>query len=152
MRKFPQEWIMFIQRRFCKPRRSNLRSNHTTSISLASYVDLEKLASPLLFLIGFAIAQQNLTHSLARCACLLYMAAAYEYGREGRHGGTPTRRTKKRRAAAGGNHGCQMAIARFLDCLCLALRASIAPPCTSTLAQSQERKESNFAVWQPWRQ
>ena len=60
-----------------------------------------------------------------------------------------------------------MAIARFLDCMCLALRASglwlcyamlqnlipsfpwIAPP-PSTLAQSKERKGSNFAIWQHW--
>ena len=65
-------------------------------------------------------------------------------------------------------HGFQMAIARFLDHMCLALRASglwlryatlqnlipslpwIAPPrpTPSTLAQSKERKGSNFAIWQ----
>ena len=55
-------------------------------------------------------------------------------------------------------HGCQMAIARFIYCMCLALRASglwlryatlqsLIP--TTMLAQSKERKGSNFAVWQP---
>ena len=66
------------------------------------------------------------------------------------------------------NQGCQMAVARFLDHMCLALRASglwpryaalqnlipsfpwIAPPTPSTLVQSKERKGSNFAIWQPW--
>ena len=61
-------------------------------------------------------------------------------------------------------------IAGFLDRMCLALRASglwlryaallnlilsfpwIAPPTPSTLAQSKERKGSNFAIWQPWYQ
>ena len=63
-------------------------------------------------------------------------------------------------------HGCQMAIARFSDRMCLALRASgvwtMAPlrcaakfdsllsldcaPTPSTLAQSKERKGSNFAA------
>ena len=65
-------------------------------------------------------------------------------------------------------HGCQVTIARFLDRMCLALRAAglwlryatlqnlipsfpwIAPPTPSTLAQSKERKGSNFAIWQPW--
>ena len=59
-----------------------------------------------------------------------------------------------------------MAIARFLDPMCLALRASglwlcyamlqnLIPsfswiaPMPSTLAQSKERKGSNFAIWQP---
>ena len=51
-----------------------------------------------------------------------------------------------------------MAIARFLDRICLALRASglwlcyttkCYPFLSSTLAQSQERKGSNFAIWQP---
>ena len=49
--------------------------------------------NPLLILIGFAIAQQiSLTHSLARCElrCVLYMAAATEYGREGGQPGTAT--------------------------------------------------------------
>ena len=64
-------------------------------------------------------------------------------------------------------HGCQMATARFLYHMCLALGASglwlryatlqnlipsfpwIAPPMPSTLAQSKERKGSNFAIWQP---
>ena len=64
-------------------------------------------------------------------------------------------------------HGCQMAIARFLGRRCLALRASgtMAPlryaakfdPFLSLYcarvegmgAQSKERKGSNFAIWQP---
>ena len=49
-------------------------------------------SKPLLSSFSLASRSPNkiwLTHSLARCACLLYMAAAYEYGREGRHGGTP---------------------------------------------------------------
>ena len=64
--------------------------------------------------------------------------------------------------------GCQMAIARFLDRMCLALRAwwTMAPlrcaakfdpflsldcaPTPSSLAQSKERKGSDFAIWQPW--
>ena len=64
-----------------------------------------------------------------------------------------------------GDHGCQMATARFLNHMCLALPASglwlryatlqnlipsfpwIAPPRRpSTLAQSKERKGSNFAT------
>ena len=51
-------------------------------------------------------------------------------------------------------HGCQMAIARILDCivwpygleglwLCYAVLQHL------TLAQSKERKGSNFAIWQP---
>ena len=66
------------------------------------------------------------------------------------------------------HHGCQMAIARFSNCTCLALRASrlwlryatlqnLIPflsldwaPTPSILAQSKERKGSNFAIWQPW--
>ena len=65
-------------------------------------------------------------------------------------------------------HGCQMAIARFLDGMCLALWAwrTMAPlryaakfdpflsldcaPMPSTLARSKERKGSNFAIWQSW--
>ena len=63
-------------------------------------------------------------------------------------------------------HGCQMTIAIFLDCMCLALRASglwfryatlqnVIPsfpwiaPRPSTLAQSKERKGSHFAILQP---
>ena len=53
------------------------------------------------------------------------------------------------------NHGCQMVIARFLDHMCLALGASglwlryaMCVPTPSTLAQSKERKGSNFAIWQ----
>ena len=60
-------------------------------------------------------------------------------------------------------------VARFLDCMCLALWAwrTMAPlryaakfdpflsldcaPMPSTMAQSKERKGSNFANWQPWR-
>ena len=64
-------------------------------------------------------------------------------------------------------HGCQTAIAKSLDrIMCLALRAwssmgpprslqnlipsflSIAPTFSPTLAQSKERKGSNFAIWQ----
>ena len=61
--------------------------------------------------------------------------------------------------------GCQMTIARFLDRMYLALRASglwlryaaefdpflslDCAPTPSTLAQSKERKGSNFAIWQP---
>ena len=52
-----------------------------------------------------------------------------------------------------------MAIARFLDCIRLALRASglwlqyaplqnLIPSLPSTLAQSKERKGSIFAIWQ----
>ena len=64
----------------------------------------------------------------------------------------------QQRAAAYGiiDHSCQMAIARFLDRMCLApLRcaASFDPflsldcaPTPSTLAQSMERKGSNFAA------
>ena len=64
--------------------------------------------------------------------------------------------------------GCQMAIAIFLDRMSLALRASglwlryaakfdpfLSLDCTamlSTLAQSKERKGSNFAIWQPCEQ
>ena len=63
------------------------------------------------------------------------------------------------------DHGCHMAIAGFLDRMCLALRASglwlryaakfdpflslDCAPTPSTLAQSKERKGSNFAIWQP---
>ena len=65
-------------------------------------------------------------------------------------------------------HGCQMAIARFLE-LCvfgpsgfltmapLCCTAKLDPllsldcaPTPSTLVQSKERKGSNFAIWQPW--
>ena len=61
----------------------------------------------------------------------------------------------------GTEHGCRMAIARFLDRICLALQASglwlryatlqnfIPSPMPST--QSKERKELNFAIWQPWK-
>ena len=65
-------------------------------------------------------------------------------------------------------HGCQIALARFLDCMCLALWASglwlryaakfdpflslDCAPTPSTLAQSKERKGSNFAIWQPCEQ
>ena len=58
-----------------------------------------------------------------------------------------------------------MAITRFLDHMRLAIRASglwiryatlqnLIPcaPTPSTLAQSKERKGSNFAIWQPWRE
>ena len=62
-------------------------------------------------------------------------------------------------------HSCQMAIAKFLYPMCLALQASrtmatlqnVIPffpiglcPLPSALAQSKERKGSNFAIWQPW--
>ena len=67
-------------------------------------------------------------------------------------------------------HGCQMAIARFLDRMCLVLRGfwSMAPlryaakfdpflsldcaPTPSTPAQYKERKGSNFdiCIWQHW--
>ena len=70
------------------------------------------------------------------------------------------------RRGAGLDHGCQMAVARFLDHMCLALGVSgpwiryatllnlipsfpwIAPK-PSILAQSKERKGSNFSMWQP---
>ena len=58
-------------------------------------------------------------------------------------------------------HGCQMAIAIFLDHLGLVFQASglwlhyatlqNRAPTPCTLAQSKERKGSNFAIWQPCR-
>ena len=63
------------------------------------------------------------------------------------------------------SHGCQMAIAKCLDCRRSAWK-TMAPlrcaakfdpflsldcaPTPSTLAQSKERKGSNFAIWQHW--
>ena len=76
----------------------------------------------------------------------------------------------KQKVGGGGNHGCLMAIARFLKSYVfgpsgfwtmapLRYAAKFDPflsldcaPTPSTLAQSKERKGSNFAIWQPWRE
>ena len=76
--------------------------------------------------------------------------------------------TRHAREHDGVDHGCQMAIADLKIFKWLALRASglwlryatlakfdpflslECGPTPSTLAQSKERKGSNFAIWQPW--
>ena len=51
---------------------------------------------------------------------------------------------KRKREKRWRNHGCQMAIAKFLDCICLAIRAwrTVAPL----------RYTAQFAIWQHWMQ